>query len=329
MKEYMNPNTLKDLGSMGVVAMVLVLLAMPDPPEDPGYLRTVLAAAGFFKWIKIVSYFRGILTLRLGPKFLPVSYTLTEGVTFLSVMMFFILATWHAFYTLYPSKISPSFMFSMTYNLGFFGDFDLDNILSPETTEGMTSYDYVQQLVFAFTAMLVMVMLTNIYIGVMANAYDHYHGKALELFVRARASICLDISMQYGNSWQAFLHTGKGRKLEDEYVWFCKADSAYDLSSVSDDSNESVHQMVRELRNTMETQVGYLSKQVHELSAQGMGLAVHGAKIISPKTWRESGPASFHGPMTTPFSSSFNAPGVPATVMGQTLDAQTGQWPAQ
>ncbi|CAK0898775.1 unnamed protein product [Prorocentrum cordatum] len=202
MKEYMNTNTLKDLGSMAVVAMVLILMALPNPPSDPGYLRTVLAAAGFFKWIKIVSYFRGILALRLGPKFLPISYTLQEGLSFLVVMMFFILAAWHAFYTLYPGKISWTFLFSMTYNLGFFGDFDLDSILSEESNAGEVSYSWVQQLLFAVAAMLVMVIRGLADIGVMGNAYNHYHDKAMELFVRARASICLDISMQYGNAWQ-------------------------------------------------------------------------------------------------------------------------------
>jgi len=315
MKEYMNTNTLKDLGSMAVVALALVLLVHPDPPEDSGLLRSALAAAGFLKWIKVVTYFRGMLWLRLGPKFLPVSYTLLEGLSFLVVMMFFILAAWHAFYTLYPTKVSWTYLLSMTYNLGFFGDFDLDTMLSPETTEGETSYAWVQQLFFGLAAMLVMVMLTNIYIGVMANAYDHYHGKALELFVRARASICLDISMQYGNAWQVVFGDREGPKLEDEYVWFCKADSDYDLSSAADDTNESVNHMVRELRQSMEKQVKDLSKQVQhvqDLSVQSMGLTAHGVKT-TPR--RESVPPAFHRPMTSPGHSPFDAPAVPPPVI--------------
>merc|ERR1719356_1456817 len=103
----MNLNTLKDLGSMFIVAFLIVQLAFFEnfrgtALEDPGYLRTVLAGAGFFKWIKVVTYMRGILKLGLGMKFLPISYTISAGTTFLLVMMFFIFATWHAFYAMNP-----------------------------------------------------------------------------------------------------------------------------------------------------------------------------------------------------------------------------------
>lgn len=269
MREYMSMNTFKNLGSMAAVAALLVLLALPNPPEDQGYLRTLLAAAGFFKWVKIVSHCRVIQTHRLGQKLLPIYYTLREGLSFLVVMMFFIMAACHAFYSLYPERgTSWTYLFSMTYNFGFLGSFDPDNLLSQSANDGTNSWAWVQHLTFAIAAMLVMVMLTNIYIGVMGNAYNHYHGKARELFVRARASICLDISLQYNNTWKAMFCDKNGSQLQDdesslrdkkpmfrdEYLWFCRADSGYSDYDAEDDPFSSVPQMVRELKEAMETQ---------------------------------------------------------------------------
>jgi uncharacterized membrane protein (DUF485 family) len=275
MREYRNTNTLKNWGSMAAVAALLVLLVLPNPPDDQGYLRTLLAAAGFFKWLKIVTYFRGIQSLRLGQKFLPISYTLQEGTSFLLVMIFFILAAWHAFYSLYPETVtgtSWTHLFSMTYNLGFLGEFDLNDLLSESATDGANSWAWVQQILFAFAAMLVMVMLTNIYIGVMGNAYNDYHAKALELFVRARASICLDISLQYGTAWQGCSVTRGIRgeaMLRDEYVWFCSAASEYDTAE--EDGSSSVNRMVRELQEAVETQKvessSSINRMVRELQA--------------------------------------------------------------
>jgi hypothetical protein len=278
MRDYVCLNTLKNLFSMCCVAALLILLACGGHQNDQGYLRTLLAVAGFFKWIKIVTYFRGILTLELGPKFLPISYTLQAGLSFLVVMAFFILAAWHAFYSLRPEYEGWTYMFSMTYNLGFLGDFDMDNLLSPSGNAGVSSWAWVQQIAFAVSAMLVTVMLTNIYIGVMGSAYDHFHGKAQVLFVRARASICLDIFMQYGSSWGA-MFGGRDARFQDEYVWFCRADSDYE------DANDSgwvssVYNMQHELKGQIES----LSRHMKELSGP-QGQQAPGAVGAGARTW--------------------------------------------
>jgi len=326
-------NTFKNLGSVAAVAALLVLLVVPNTPEDQGYLRTLLAAAGFFKWIKIVTYLRGLQTLRLGQKFLPIHYTLQEGVSFLAVMVFFILAAWHALYALYPEEeVSWIGLFRQTYELGFLGEFAADNLLGKSANDGTSSWAWVQQITFLVAAMLVVVMLTNIYIGVMGNAYNHNHGKALELFVRARASICLDISLQYGGAWLAVCRNRNGPPLQgclrdkglrvsdpclegegdlfhdegrrgtasaflDEHVWFCCADSNYNLGMRAEDTGTtSVHQM-RELQKAvgraqeMLQQLRHLPEQVH-LLAEGQGINISPRPSSRPLTSQIVSPTS-------------------------------------
>jgi len=133
--------------------------------------------------------------------------------------------------------------------------------------------------------MLVLVMLTNIYIGVMGNAYNHNQAKALELFVRARAAICLDISLQYPElqAWwrsrndphlqdddedglqrwtvdsegEGSLFQGEGRvapsaKFRHEYVWFCRADPDYCPGTRAEDTSTTSEHQVRELQKAVE-----------------------------------------------------------------------------
>ncbi|CAK0826731.1 unnamed protein product, partial [Prorocentrum cordatum] len=165
--------------------------------------------------------------------------------------------------------------------------------------------------------MLVVVMPTNIYIGVMGNAYNHNHGKALELFVRARASICLDISLQYGGAWLAVCRDRNGPPLQgclrnkglrvsvpylegegdlfhdegrrgtasaflDEHAWFCCAGSNYNLGMRAEDTGTtSVHQM-RELQKAV-GRAQEMPQQLRHLPEQVLGLLQEGDVVRSSR----------------------------------------------
>jgi hypothetical protein len=133
----------------------------------------------------------------LGPAILPILATFGHVAPFFMVMVFLIAAFSHASYALSDRGLLDVLM--STYRIGLLGDFEVsEHVLGVEDVMGDATrsephpWSGWQHILFVVTGFFLTVVMTNLFIGIVSNAYDYHRDRAGERFIRARASMSLD-----------------------------------------------------------------------------------------------------------------------------------------
>jgi len=162
----------------------------------PDEARPLMAAVGCTQWISVLYACRGFQRFRLGPRILPIFAALTEVGDFVLITLFFAGSCCHAAYALSNHEISYRYIMFSVYRLGFLGDFATreDVLYLPEDDPNAepTSQTVFQYLSFVIFSFVIAIAMTNIFIGVMSNAFDFHQERVTELFVRSRAKMGLN-----------------------------------------------------------------------------------------------------------------------------------------
>jgi len=239
-------------------------------------IRPLLAVVGCMKWFRILFQASGFSVFQLGLRILPILHALREAVSVVLVMLVFLFACAHVSYGL--SDLSWDNLLFTAYRIGFLGDFDTNqdvlflkkkdphNMCSP--WEEKAPWQSSQYIAFVFFSFVISVAMTNIFIGIMSNAFDAHQERVLELFIRMRA----DIGLNY-----ALLNS---TPLEEKYIWFCyrrserdegavgEADEALDLGN----SGNSLHGAVKNLKNGIQAKCDKLTQQLDQQSEKTAAL---------------------------------------------------------
>lgn len=193
----------------------LVLYAIQRGTLEPEnalrlYSRPLLGLAGALKWIVTFWRCRSFQTFSFGLRILPIVKALGEVVSFMFVMLFVFGASYQVSYAFTEEPMS-NLVFN-TYRMGFTGDLEDNLFLTDNTKFGEPQYfwEHFAYYVFAF---VVMVSMTNIFIGVMSSAFDYHQERALQLFVRERIAL--------GLRYALLRECIPGRPQEPEWLWFC------------------------------------------------------------------------------------------------------------
>mmetsp|Transcript_65535 Transcript_65535/g.166007 ORF Transcript_65535/g.166007 Transcript_65535/m.166007 type:complete len:1320 (+) Transcript_65535:261-4220(+) len=195
-----------------------------------GLVRPLLATVGAMKWIRLLYAFRGTSTFRLGPRILPIIFALGEVTDFVLITMFFTCACAHVSYALSEKSTSLNSVLFSSYRLGFLADFEIpDDVFFISEGEEAFKWQPFQTAAFILFSFVVSIALTNIFIGVMSNAFDYHSERVSELFVRTRAAIALDHALR-GVGRRSLCHHICGLRLtglhskwisHDLRIWFC------------------------------------------------------------------------------------------------------------
>eukprot|EP00928_Gymnodinium_smaydae_P079493 TRINITY_DN63406_c0_g1_i1.p1 TRINITY_DN63406_c0_g1~~TRINITY_DN63406_c0_g1_i1.p1 ORF type:complete len:940 (-),score=140.96 TRINITY_DN63406_c0_g1_i1:590-3409(-) len=238
LREYAgNPRTWIEWFTLPPVMIAIVEFAgLEEVPQMR--IRPLLAFLCWSYSMKVMYQLRPCASLRMGFRILPVMGALGELVSFMFVMLFFLLSTVLADMALSPRSVLQ--IISAQYRLGLLGDFamkgdiyGLEDDFENEVSASPLPWANYQLAFYFIASLIVSLAMTNIFIGVMGNAYAHYQEIVAELFVRVRLTIGLNFLL-YNESYKEVKKQAKRRaallskelgamdEVEDQcYVWFC------------------------------------------------------------------------------------------------------------
>lgn len=218
------------------LALLLYLLIWLDVGILRGFdkihdIRLMLAVLGSLHWVRVIWLCTGFH--RLGKLILPIVSALGQVWDFAVVMT--VLMAWYVqvSYTLSVHGRSLAYVWFAAYRLGILGDFDVEaDVLfesesaaagvSESTTAEWWPFQYA---VFIGASFLLAVAMTNIFIGIMSNAFDLNTEKVEELFTRRRARLALNYILRRDSLWMlcpACKRT-KGAHAQTDCLWYCRA----------------------------------------------------------------------------------------------------------
>jgi len=209
-KEYMHPvlGTLTWSHLVSTALLLVVLTCDLAADQENKFSRPLLGLVGAQKWIVTFWQCRPFQTFDFGLRILPIIKALGEVVSFLFVMLFFFGASYQVSFAFTDQPMS-SIIFN-TYRMGFTGDME-DELFLTNSTFGEVDY-FIEHGAYYLFAFVVMVAMTNIFIGVMGNAFDFHQQKAKQLFVRERISV----GFRY-----ALLRQFWFARTDVKWLWFC------------------------------------------------------------------------------------------------------------
>jgi len=147
----------------------------------------VMAGLVLLRWFQLLFMFRGFKLL--GPKLLPILFTLKSMGPFLIVLLFYVVGFLHAYWTL--SSRSFGEVILICYRLGIMGDFSLTSDEDTDILEDKAMDGWIMVWFFGCSSLLTIFMM-NVVIGVLGDSYDVEQERSEVSFYQSRAHICFE-----------------------------------------------------------------------------------------------------------------------------------------
>lgn len=164
--------------------------------------RSWFAVVVFFRWMRVLNALRGYKFI--GNEMLPITTAFYKVFPFFGVVLVPFLGFSHAYYCfgIYGDQLLRTV--SIVYRLAFVGDFDVEDLEDVDGTytvedgvhvfedpERTHYFSIVRIFLFLCSAFMTVVMM-NLMIGVLSEAYSHSRQNSEEIFWKTRARIVFD-----------------------------------------------------------------------------------------------------------------------------------------
>mmetsp|Transcript_142232 Transcript_142232/g.247979 ORF Transcript_142232/g.247979 Transcript_142232/m.247979 type:complete len:1069 (+) Transcript_142232:135-3341(+) len=164
--------------------------------------RSVFAVVVFFRWMRVLNALRGYKTV--GNEMLPITTAFYKIYPFFGVVTVPFLGFSHAYYCfgIYGDQLFRTV--SIVYRLGFVGDFDVEEMEDVDGTytvedgvhvfedpEKTNFFNIVRLFLIVCSAFMTVIMM-NLMIGVLSEAYNESRMNSEEIFWKTRARIVFD-----------------------------------------------------------------------------------------------------------------------------------------
>jgi len=188
----------------------------------------LLTFVGIIAWWSLMRELYGLAFCDLGAHILPINYAVGDSIPFLIVIFFFFGACWNVSYCWTNGTMTQ--LLDTCFQMSFAGQYDNSLFFDgraarndglSETTEWILRF-----LIYVFFGILIMVILQNIFIGLLSDAFKRHKQRSEAYFVQFRARESLDwlfLQRFFRESLKFLLKQGYD---EHATLWVCCADEA-------------------------------------------------------------------------------------------------------
>lgn len=262
-------NRIEVLKWIFLTCRVAAIISLIDDRTRPGTDRLLLAMLGAMHWFRLI-----ILTcgFRTSSKYiLPTLQSLMGVKVFLIILLIFLGAHVQAAYMLAPRDTAFVDLIFSAYRLGLLSDFEHPkDVIWQESFDEPQEEDSVHRfpmyVLFISSSFIIAVALTNIFIGIMSNAFDYNIERMDKLFLKRRAQMCVEYQV-IREVVAEYLPSARNRA--DNIVWYCHPMTLKKSTAAgSESSSKSMRVTLKALQHTigkLNEDMGVVRRELHSM----------------------------------------------------------------